>query len=202
MLEVYDGAAPRRVGKRDGLTREWVSAIAALPDGLWAGVWGGLARFDGQGWTMHVTIPPLRDQVVTALSAHGGELAVGTQWHGVVLGRTGAGWRQVDEGRGLRHAWVRCLADTAGGLLAGTFDGGVYVVQGDQARPLPGLPNAAVTAIDPSGVWLANRGGLDRWDGEQVVRQPWVPGAWEPQAVMTIGEQVWVATRVGLVVGP
>ncbi len=111
----------------DGLPDNRVQAIAQTADGyLWVGTHGGLARFDGLGFTSlgAETSPWLKKQSVGALCAdHSGPLWIGTE---------GAGLVELDKGRclhlgrsdGLAGDNVRALYQTRGGALwVGTTEG-------------------------------------------------------------------------------
>ena len=107
----------------DGLPHNSIRAIAQTPDGyLWVATSGGLARFDGVGFTVFTpaNAPGLLDDRLTAMAAGGdGALWIGTSGAGVIRYRDGK-FQQVAASELPDHTVRALLADSAGVVWIGT----------------------------------------------------------------------------------
>lgn len=138
-----------------------VHALAALPDGLWAGTERGLLRRTSRGWEN------LRGgTAVYALAPAPGGVWAGT---GQGLGRWEAG-RWTLSRAGLAHPAVKSLAVFPDGALWAGTSAGLARWDGDRFRlfgPASGLPSPVIEALaayappgSPPQLWAATSGGL------------------------------------------
>jgi ligand-binding sensor domain-containing protein/signal transduction histidine kinase len=153
---------------QQGLPQSSVMAVLQTRDAyLWVGTHGGLARFDGVGFTSF-----LKDQHVHALlEDRDGTLWIGSWGDGITRYRGGqlAAFTTND---GLVHDEVRCFLQTRDGALwIGTNGGLSRFEKGSFTNytPAHGLPHAVVRALheDRAGVlWIATHGGgLSSFEG-------------------------------------
>jgi signal transduction histidine kinase/ligand-binding sensor domain-containing protein/CheY-like chemotaxis protein len=156
----------------DGLPQDSVRAIAQTRDGyLWLGTQAGLARFDGEHFTVfdHGNSPLKYDHVLALCASRDGSLWIG-------LADSGGLYRWTAES-GFVAVWsgsnVRALFEDRDGVLwAGTQEKGLLRVSGTPkraSRTAQGLDINDVRSIvqDRSGVlWIGTDGkGLIRYDG-------------------------------------
>jgi len=159
---VVDGPAPthdaslrwqsyRRYASREGVPRNWVTALAQDRDGfVYAGTEEGLARYDGRRW-VGVPLPPgasTRQPYVTALAAE----ADGTLW----IGTDTAGLYAWRDGRLERRALataasggVTCLQTDADVVWVGTDDG-IDRCDADGCRALDAARGLHVRSLLPA----------------------------------------------------
>lgn len=112
---------------QDGLPEANVQALAQTPDGyLWVGTTGGLARFDGEKFTLfnHQTTPAFTvDGIASLLVGKNGDLWIGTFGGGLVRYRNGV-FRHYPSGHGFTLGFVRSIAESDDGtLFVGTYGG-------------------------------------------------------------------------------
>ena len=117
----------------DGLKRLEVKTLMAAQDGLYAGTGDGVYRLNDREGRWSVVAGGLEDVLVQALARSAdGTFYAGTSGKGVVrFKRDTPGWERMRQGlknpEGLVENFVRVLLiDDAQGILAGTFDGGVF----------------------------------------------------------------------------
>lgn len=148
--------------RRQGLPHDAVTALAADAKGR---VWLGFANGSVAEWSAGriTTIHPGPGGSVRALVPRGEELWWATQGQGVQRIQQGRvrGFGMAD---GLGSDQVLALvADAQGRIVAGT-DSGLYVLQGERWRPLPGvvLPHPRVQSLhaDRSGLLVGTARGF------------------------------------------
>ncbi len=161
----------------EGLPQDSVRAIAQTRDGyLWVGTQAGLARFDGEHFTVFdPSNSPLKHGHVLVLCA----ASDGSLWIG--MGDSDGLYRWTAE-TGIRAVWsgsnVRALFEDRDGVLwVGTQERGVLRLSGAGARrfeTVQSVYRGDVRAIaqDRSGVlWFGSQGnGLLRYDGKAFER--------------------------------
>ncbi len=163
--EVWDEAA--------GLSASPIAAIAQSPDGyLWIGTSRGLYRFDGARFALfdRHNVPALQDENITALSADGESLWIGTSAAGLVRYRNGA-FQQFGRQSGLHDQHIKFLAMAMGKFWIGTADG-LSVFDGQQFRRVFDSEirgTVSGLSVDPAGcVWLATERRAFRLCGESI----------------------------------
>lgn len=163
-----DGAV-RRFGAAEGLPSEGVRALLEDRSGaVWAGTQAGLARLDGDRFTLFDESHGLVDRRVRELL----ETRDGALWIGSVGGISrwdGKRFTTLGAGRELPAAAVRALyEDAAGALWIGTYGGGLARWRGDEIQVLTtvhGLSDDVVSSILEDGegyLWLSGNRGLAR----------------------------------------
>ena len=191
----------------DGLPHNSIRAIAQTPDGyLWVATSGGLARFDGVGFTVFTpaNAPGLLDDRLTTMAAAGdGALWIGTSGAGVIRYRDGK-FQQVAASE-LPDRTVRALwADSAGVVWIGTelglskYEGGkVSVVFRGVHRQL----GVHCLFEYPAGtVWAGTNSGLKKIEHGSITSytvDDGMPG--NPVWALADGPngELWVGTRPG-----
>lgn len=156
----------------DGLPELAIESLVETSDGyLWVGTQEGLARFDGQHFSVfdHVNTPQLAADYIMMLA----EDAQHTLWIGSDSGmvvRSGDGtFRSFAEKDGLHIGRITCgLSGDDGSIWAGGTDGLAHIVAGRVVRTFDmrdGLDSSTVTNIanDHEGsIWIIARGHLHR----------------------------------------
>ncbi|MEO7431840.1 MAG: diguanylate cyclase [Dokdonella sp.] len=120
----------RRDASREGLPRNWVSALAQDREGfMFAGTEEGLARYDGQHWTP-LPLPldaSTRQPYINALAASGdGSIWIGTDTAGLFVHRSGALERRVLSGPAATRDIKSIVDDPNRGTWIGT-DNGIFL---------------------------------------------------------------------------
>ncbi|MCU0236945.1 MAG: diguanylate cyclase [Acidobacteria bacterium] len=171
-----DEYAVERYTTENGLPQSSVMALVQTRDGyLWLGTYEGLARFDGQAFTIFdkSNTPEMESNSIKALA----EDAQGRLWVGTTSGllRYGNGrFERFDERHGLKSHFILCLHfDHRGTLWAGTThglhrleDGRFRLVAGAQ-----GLASAYVNALaddGTGGMWIGTGQGLNHMQGDRI----------------------------------
>ena len=154
----------------DGLARNDVRAVAALPDGrVCFGTRAGISCFDGQTWTTHTTADGLVSASVDAMAVD----QSGVLWAGACGGVSrfdGQTWITYTAADGLVDGCVRAIASapdgsvwfvTHGGIVH--FDGQRWTTYTPQNSMISKIPDTL--AVDSSGqVWVASQGKLMAFD--------------------------------------
>jgi signal transduction histidine kinase/ligand-binding sensor domain-containing protein/CheY-like chemotaxis protein len=188
----------------DGLPQDSVRAIAQTRDGyLWLGTQAGLARFDGEHFTVFdPSNSPLQHGHVLALCAS----RDGSLWIG--MGDSGGLYRWRAE-TGITQMWsgsnVRALFEDRDGLLwAGTQQKGLLRWSGAAPHRLQVVQSAflddvrAITQDRSGDLWFGSHGkGLVRYDGKTFQRFAAAEGF--PSLVWALfpdpDGSLWVGTR-------
>ena len=149
---------------QNGLPGQTVQAFAQTADGyLWVGTSEGLARFDGERFTVFArdTTPEMRENSVFCLRAgRDGTLWIGTEGGGLVELRGGR-FRHYGREDGLTDGFVRALEEDRTGALWVATDNGLFRKRGQRLERVDGRPGMPVSAFH--GVLEDRRGRL--WAG-------------------------------------
>ncbi len=149
---------------QNGLPGETVQAFAQTPDGyLWVGTSEGLARFDGERFTLFAreNTPALRENsIFCLLAARNGTLWIGTEGGGLVEMRDGH-FRLYSNADGLTDGFVRGLFEDRGGILWVATDNGLFRKQGQRLERVDNRPGMPANAFH--GVLEDRRGRI--WAG-------------------------------------
>ncbi len=171
-----DEYALERYTTENGLPQSSVMALAQTRDGyMWLGTYEGLARFDGQAFTVFdkSNTPEMESNSIKALAEDSrGRLWVGTT--SGLLRYSGGRFERFDERHGLRSHFILCLhIDRRGTLWAGTTDG-LHRLEQDRFRPLTtahGLASDYVNSLaddGAGGLWIGTGQGLDHWQQGKI----------------------------------
>ncbi len=195
----------------EGLPQNSVNALVQTRDGyLWMGTYEGLARFDGDRFTVfdRKNTPAFRDNVVyVLLEDHEGTLWIGTQTGGLIAYRDGV-FRNYTAEDGLGGNFITALAEGADGALwIGIQGKGLVRLQDGVFTPFTaadGLPGDAVVAlyVDRSGaLWIGTNGaGAGRYADGVFTTYTTADGL-PSNVVWTIREdhegRLWMGTRGG-----
>jgi len=176
-----------RFGAANGLPDDKVHVIDVAEDGTtWFGTMGGLARLQGDSWTVYRKADGglLDDNVWAALSTEAG-IWVGTDGGLQLLDREGRWNSFTIKNSPLPENWIQSMArDAKGTLYVGIWNGGVgryrngaWDVFTDpdgqpdvDERPDDGILTDAVTAVLVDGrdhLWVGTTRGLCRFDGNR-----------------------------------
>ena len=156
----------------EGLPQTSAQAIARTPDGyLWVGTQEGLARFDGAKFTTFDTEnePSLPNKIISVLFVDkAGRLWIGTR-SGLATFENGQ-FKRFERIPGLRHAYIRAIAEGKNGRLwIGTEDG-LYEIGGGRQLNFDGsngLVDSRIRALheDSAGVlWVGAMNSLQRFE--------------------------------------
>jgi ligand-binding sensor domain-containing protein len=184
------------------LPRKQVSTMATDANRLYAAQWGGWSEFDGKTWTHHLKIPDLQGLPITALLPDGENLWVGTQGRGLAQAERSTEkivWH--DETRGMPDDYIRAIARVGDTVFAGTFCGGLAVLDGERWVTTPEFDNAEITSLAPDGaggVFVATRKGvfLRSPDGKMARVGPL---GLEAQGILVTDKAIWIGARTGLI---
>jgi ligand-binding sensor domain-containing protein/signal transduction histidine kinase len=161
----------------EGLPLNSVEAIARTPDGyLWIGTQEGLARFDGNRFTLfdRNTEAALPDKWISALYVDvSGRLWIGTR--GGMAVRENGRFSPYNQVAALSHASIRViLKDSAGRLWVGT-ETGLVEIDGKSSRVFgtaDGLRDSSIEALledRDHALWVSTAtGGLHRLVGDKI----------------------------------
>ena len=192
----------------NGLPQDTVQALAQAQDGfVWIGTEAGLARFDGNNFTVwdRNSTPALPSGDVRCLLA----TADGALWAGTADGLMRWKhhvWTRFGAEQGLPAGPVRALVEASGTLWVWTdmglarLDGGRFVTetQGD------GMPSGAMTSWAVDGarrLWVATTQGVAQWrGGSWSAAMPGRSGAGDGpfQVASGAGGAVVAATSAGI----
>lgn len=167
-----------------GLKRLEVKALMAVDEELYAGTGDGVYRLQGAEDRWSVVTTGLDDVLVHALArSSDGTLYAGTSGKGILrFKRQSSGWVRLQHGlknhEGMIENFIRVIVvDQEQGILAGTFDGGVFrSTDGGQtwrgiSRALPNDSIRGIALLD-QGLIVATGNGIFKTmdNGKQ-----WVP---------------------------
>jgi len=144
---------------REGLPHDSITALAVFGNQLWAGTKGGLARYDGVNWQVHVTknTNALGSNEITSLTSAGSYILIGTD-NGVTR-YDGSNWGQVMSG-----SRARSVAAKENQMGVATAHGLEYST-GAQFQSY-GKENAGLTSDEATTVGFDGKGNL--WVGMQL----------------------------------
>ena len=157
---------------QEGLPQTSAQALARTPDGyLWVGTQEGLARFDGAKFTTFDTEnePSMPNKIISVLFVDSaGRLWVGTR-SGLVTFENGH-FTRFDRIPGLRHAYIRAIAEGKSGRLWIGTEAGLYEIGGGRQASFDGsngLADSRIRALheDSDGVlWVGAMNSLQRFE--------------------------------------
>jgi hypothetical protein len=187
------------VGGTNELIAKDTTFLSADRSGLIMGRYGGWSTYGAKGFAAS-NDPHLKGISPTCRLDVAGTTYVGTQNRGLLVVRNGTP-RGLDEGRGMPDDWITCLADHEGSVFAGTFVGGLAVLQDGQLTHKL-LPGENVTAMQPfrGRLYISTRYGLFRWSSgrvEPIVFQPRAMTA-EIQCMAADEQALYLGTRTGV----
>lgn len=199
-------------GIANGLPEQTVQAFTQTQDHyLWIGTTGGLARFDGQHFTVfdrENTAAFEENSVFCLLTARDGTLWIGTEGSGLLRYRDGI-FTRIDQRNGLTDMFVRALAqDAEGNLWVGTNNGIFRLnesagnIRLERLDATTAIPPLAVNAICPDTrgrLWLGGSRLVVLDQGKLSFYA--LPGDAARNRVKAIAETsgvIWVGTVSGL----
>ena len=159
----------------EGLPQSSAQAIARTPDGyLWVGTQEGLARFDGERFTVFNSenAAGIPDKQISVLSVdRAGRLWIGTR-SGIAILDQGH-FTPYNGGAGLAHAYVHAIVEGKSGRMWVGTESGLFETDGDKTvsyNAANGLRDVRIQSLleDRDGVlWVGTAGGLQRFDGKR-----------------------------------
>lgn len=204
----YDGYVHRSWTTENGLPQNTIYALAQTSDGyLWIGSEGGLARFDGFGFTVFNrsnTQAILKNSITSLCPDRDGSLWIGTFGGGLLNFRAGKFARV----QGLDSDLIWSIRqDSAGALWVVTADNGIYCLEEGESPALviaEGIPDQRITAIgkdDNGAIWIGTRNGLvSIKDGKKKLfnSQRGLAGDYVYCLFADSRKSMWVGTTTGL----
>jgi hypothetical protein len=200
-VDAFDGARWTR-NALEKLPRRGVYALACDDKRLLAGGWGGWAEWDGAQWTQNYSLRELQGVPILTLATQGEDVWIGTQSRGLALWKRQTGeLRFYDERDGLSDDWISALLADGERVWAGTFAGGLHLLEGGRWHALSATAGQSITSIAPDGrggAWAATRRGLFHTSGQEAekVSAPWLDQ--EIQALHKAPGGLWIGTRSSL----
>lgn len=197
----------------EGLPDDSVQALAETPDGsLWIGTSGGLARFDGNRFTIYKSdnTSAFRENSVHCLTvARDGTLWIGMEGGGLIHYAHGS-FRVYTAADGLADMFVHAIAEDRGGSLWIGSNNGLFRLANGRLQRVDGangVPLMAVNAIqeDASGrVWAGGSRLISIGDG--VFEEHSLPGELSRNRIKSLliskDGAIWVGTVSGLYRSP
>ncbi len=172
----------------------------ARDGGLWLATNRGLLRWTDGAVRVLSTAQGLPSHLVYAVT----ETADGAVWAGTARGLVRLTTNEArvfsTENGALAHDWVTALWPEGSGVLAGTYNAGVFKVEaGGQSTPVPMSSNAW---INPHGVTRIGGSLTLATEGNGLLSSPSVAEALLPSSNVTAAVEhrgdLWVGTRAGL----
>jgi ligand-binding sensor domain-containing protein len=191
-----------------GLPQNTVQAIAQTRDGfLWLGTAEGLARFDGERFTVlgAADVPLLGAADIQFLHmGRDGRLWIGSYGVGLIV-HDASGFRALEPPAGGDFSGLAAIAEDPGGTLwVGGDQGRLYRVVGGVVQPPEATGRAAgirALAIDGRGrLWIGTTAGLGCREGGKTRWFTLRDGLASEQitALAPDGQALWVGTAGGL----
>lgn len=160
-----------------GLPHNTVMAMGQTPDGyVWLGTEEGLARFDGDRFTVfdkRNTVELRNDCVLSLLVDHKGELWIGTRGSGLTRYAHGH-FQALNSGHGLPSESILALYEDARGVIwIGTAGGGLAQYRNGSFHTFTtadGLADNTIFSIagDAHGaLWIGTHNGLSKLSGQK-----------------------------------
>jgi ligand-binding sensor domain-containing protein len=206
----------RQYGPESGFSQNEVNALVQGPDGyLWLGTFGGLVRFDGDGFTTLRAVRgnasrqpdatgrggPSSDRISVLRLDEDGRLWIGTAEAGLNL---------YDNGR-FQHfpicggtCEVFAISAPAARILWVATSAGVFRIRTDTLLVTPVVDNAA-GAYTEVAVGKDGHAYLSGWDrrmgkvvGDAIVPVPLPQGVGSTRRMIEVGGYLWVTTDQGL----
>jgi ligand-binding sensor domain-containing protein/signal transduction histidine kinase len=202
---------PHRVWQTEnGLPQSSTLALAQTPDGyLWVGTFEGLARFDGERFTVFdpANTAALLDRSITALAVdRSGTLWINTNQG--MAGMRGGSFFPVHLPSNVVVRDVHQLFPARdGSVWIATFGSGLVWMSENRFqvwKTEQGLASNEVLALaedNAGGLWVATSAGLQRWNGSKFLPGPSLEGLSSLVSSLAVDEQgtLWVGTDGGIV---
>ncbi|MBS0577068.1 MAG: diguanylate cyclase [Proteobacteria bacterium] len=185
-------------GTDEGLPQISVATLAQGRLGyLWIGTQNGIARFDGNRFTV---FDRASSGVDTTLPTSSLAAADGRVWFGTPRGVLWIADDGVHEvGNGGRLVSIRDLAQDADGRILAANDAGLFVVHDDRLQAVPEVAAPALSLAQDGGVvWVGGRGSVTRVDGERSQRIALPDPALQVRRITRDGARLWLGTASGL----
>ncbi len=159
------------------LPRVNATSIFVYGETLFVAQPGGWSEFTpGEQPRHRFDVEVLKGCPATAIWADKNHVAVGTQNNGLVLAsRQGDVITHLHESHGMTDDWVTAIApDSQGGLLIGTFVGGLLQWDGSRVSRI-GLPGGCVNRLlaDEGRVWVGSLEGVFLYQGGTLQKPKW-----------------------------
>ena len=187
-LAVFDGQEWLHYTTENGLPSNEIYGLTLdIDNNLWVSTWEGVAKFDGQAWTVPYTVQNdtlFNNHVHDTLFDGQGNIWVGHIEKGISrYNQAGGAWEHItaspdglsgDNVRGL--ALQKAAGDAPESIWIATQDGGISQYQDGvwtRHSTANGLPSDRVRAVVVdkfNRVWAATAEGVSYWDADQ-----WVP---------------------------
>jgi signal transduction histidine kinase/ligand-binding sensor domain-containing protein len=189
------------LNRTSGLPQDWVCSLAEDREGnLWVGTGGGLALLRPRKVTMYSPPDDWEGRPVLSITrTHSGELWAATEGAGVYRYASNA-WTRFE----LENPFVWSLyEDSAQRLWAGTWGGGLFLLQGDkfvlQSNTIPvSDPITAFREYPPGTLWIGTGAGLMRMQSNRLERFASLGGvaAGDVRALATGAPgELWIGTQ-------
>lgn len=185
-------------GTDEGLPQISVGTLAQGRLGyLWVGTQNGIARFDGNRFTI---FDRASSGVDTTLPTSSLATSDGRVWFGTPRGVLWIGNGAVHEvSNGGKLVSIRDLAQDASGRVLAATDAGLFVVDDDRLQALAGVPGPALAlAQDGAIVWVGGRGVVTRIDGATRQRITLPDPSLSVRRIIRDGGRLWLGTASGL----
>ncbi len=201
----------KSLNTRDGLPQDTVNALVRGPmDFLWLGTRRGLARFDGNRFTVFNSenTNALRSNHITSLHVtRKRRILVGTFGGGLTSYHHERGFRRLHAGR-LGHFTILCIKETKPGIFwLGTLGNGLVRIGETSVKVFTaadGLPHNIITALYPGKkdlLWVGTPAGLYLYTGRDFRPMTGNTGL-PPGKIYGLyrddGRRLWVACDNGL----
>ena len=187
----------------DGLPQNSVHGVLQTRDGyLWIATEGGLARFDGLGFTVfrHEEQPMLPSDDIACLA----EDTTGALWIGTTdgLARFADGHlSSIALGSVAGPPSVLALAAGDDGSMLALTAGGLVHLRGGRASLLPAAPFAieTLTAAPDGTAWITSGSHLLQYTGGRLLaRGDLAPGALPLELQIVSGKAIWLRSSAGI----
>lgn len=180
------------------LPRVNATSIFVFGETLFVSQPGGWSEFKAGSEPVHrFDVEPLKGCPTTSIWADDKQIAIGTQNNGLVLvSRESGSARHLHEAHGMTDDWVTAIAsDSAGGLLIGTFVGGLLRWDGEKIYSV-GLEGGCVNRLinDVSRVWVGSLSGVHLYSQGRLLKPGWnkliEPDVYD---LAKVKDELWVA---------
>lgn len=180
------------------LPRVNATSIFVLGETLFVSQPGGWSEFTPGSDPVHrFDVETLKGCPTTSIWADEKQIALGTQNNGLILvSRESGAVTHLHEVHGMTDDWVTAIApDGQGGLLIGTFVGGLLRWDGERVSKI-GLAGGCVNRllVDGRTIWVGSLSGVHLYHEEKLTKPSWnrliEPDVYD---LAKIKRQLWVA---------
>lgn len=180
------------------LPRVNATSIFILGETLFVSQPGGWSEFTPGSDPVHrFDVEPLKGCPTTSIWADQKQIAIGTQNNGLILiSRDSGAFTHLHEAHGMTDDWVTAIApDGQGGLLIGTFVGGLLRWDGEKITKI-GLAGGCVNRllVDGKSIWVGSLSGVYLYHEGKPTKPSWnrliEPDVYD---LAKIKGQLWVA---------